>query len=231
MKKVLAATLVLAALTFTPTFALAQADHMSHADRVEIVARHCQNYTTYFQDGKDAPYQVVVDQIGCAADPSTVYSREVTHNLDTNLAKDWSAFLMSGTSGLPTAGLGNYLALSVSGTVAAADCPASATPASSNCNMNGGASPGTYEISTSGLARHQATFARTGNGVYTLTYTWTAGAAQDVSHGTPNGTIASAGVATGGTAGTGPILFENTFTPVSMAIADTLQITWTITIT
>ena len=204
-------------------FAFGQRDEMKFGpDYVTVIARHCQQYVS--DNG-------VVDIAACNADSKTIYAQETNHNLDTQLAKDWSAFLMSGTSGVPTGGAGNYLALSVSGTVNASDCPASATPATANCNMNGGGSPGTYEISTSGLVRHLATFTRTGNGVYTLGYTWTAGAAQNGSAGTPNGSISSAGVVVGGTAGTGPVLFENTFTPINMAVSDTIQITWTITIT
>jgi hypothetical protein len=233
--------LLLLASLFAATLAFSQHDSVTIGpNSVRVTARHCQKYARWVPEASPstAIFPIAyghyeVDQKACAADPATVYMTHTSTNLDTNLAKDWSAYLMSSPSGQPAAGVGNYMALSVSGTVAATDCAASATPATANCNMNGGASSGTYEISTSGLVRHVASFTRTAIGTYTLNYTWTAGSAQDSltgGHGTPAGAISSAGVVVGGTAGTGPVLFENTFTPINMAINDTLQLLWTIQI-
>lgn len=194
------------------TFAFAQHDKVKMGPNfVTVTARHCQNHVYQGKDGKWA-----VDAARCAADPSTVYYEHSSHNLDTNAAKDYAAFMMSGTSGAPTAGTGNFLALSTNGTIAATDCAATATPASSNCTL-------ASEVTTASLGRHAAVFTRTGNGTYTLGFTWTA-----------TGSVAnilSAAIVNNATPGTGLVLFENTFSSISPNSGDTIQLTWTVTIT
>jgi hypothetical protein len=141
-------------------------------------------------------------------DGKVIFS-EVNHNLKTTGGIDAIASQMANTS--TQAASGNYIALtSDAGAPAAGDCAAGSV----TCTLTG-------EISTNGLSRSQATYAHTnGQATYTLTKTWTA-----------SGTVTNvqkAGVFNAASSGT--MIFENTFTAVTLNSGDQLQITWTITI-
>lgn len=210
---------VLALFAVMPSYAAMNDGVKLGPNYVTVTVRHCQKYEHRhfflwrWLGIKDR--SMWVDKEACAADPSTIYYQERNHNLDTNAAKDYTAFLISATAGAPTAGAGNFLALSTNGTIAATDCPATATPATSTCTVTG-------EVVTAGLTRHAATFTRTGNGTYTLGYTWTAGASATG--------IQSAAIVTTATAGTSLTLYENTFTAISPNTGDTIQVTWSLTV-
>jgi hypothetical protein len=138
-----------------------------------------------------------------------VIYREINHNLKTTGGIDAIASQMANTS--TQAASGNYLALSTdAGAPAAGDCASGST----TCTLTG-------EVSTSGLQRAQAAYTHTnGQATYTLTKTWTA-----------SGTVSNvqkAGVFNAASSGT--MIFENTFTPVTLNNGDQIQLTWTITI-
>jgi hypothetical protein len=179
-------------------------------NKVEVVARHCAAYAktehTFLWFGK----KTVIDSAACAADPSTVYFREVNFNLKTTGGIDVIAKQLADTAAQPASG--NYIALSTdAGAPAAGDCAAG----SAACTLTG-------EISTNGLARAQAVFAHTnGTSTYTLSKTWTA-------TGTHTN-VQKAGVFNAASSGT--MIFENTFTATTLNNTDQIQLTWTITIT
>ena len=135
---------------------------------------------------------------------------QTNHNLKTTGGVDAIFQMIFNTQ--PSAA--KYLYLSTNSTApAAGDCAAGA----SNCTL-------TSVLTSNGLAPATATFAHTnGASTATLSYTWTAATA-----GTSN--IQEAAIANNVTPGSGTVLFENTFTPVSLNVGDQLQLTWTITI-
>ena len=139
----------------------------------------------------------------------TVFYRYTSHNLKTTGGVDWLAKVMSATSAAP--GQAYYLAVSTdSGSPAAGDCAAGSTA----CTLTG-------EVSTSGLGRAAGTFAHTdGQSTYTLVKQWTA-----------SGTVSSVQkAAVFNASSSGTMVFENTFSAVTLNNGDTLQVTWTITI-
>jgi len=135
---------------------------------------------------------------------------QVNHNLKTTGGVDAIFQMVFNTQ--PAAA--KYLYLSTNSTApSAGDCGAGA----SNCTL-------TSVLTSNGLAPATATFSHTnGTSTATLSYTWTASTA-----GTSN--IQEAGIANNITPGSGTVLFENTFTPVSLNVGDQLQLTWTITV-
>jgi hypothetical protein len=139
-----------------------------------------------------------------------VIHEETNHNLKTTGGVDAIFQLVFGSQ----PGVAKYLYLSTNSTApAAGDCPAGST----SCTLTG-------ILTSNGLAPAAATFSHTnGASTATLTYTWTASTA-----GTSN--VQEAGISNSVTPGSGTVLFENTFTPVSLNVGDQLQLTWTITI-
>ena len=150
----------------------------------------------------------IVTVIARHADGSEFYRHE-SHNLKTTGGIDAIASMVSNTG--TQAAAANYIALSSTlSSPSASDCAAG----SSSCTL-------VSEITTSGLARAKATYAHTaGASTYTLTYTWTASASVSA--------VTGAGVFNASSSGT--LVFENTFTSVSLNSGDTIQVTWTITI-
>lgn len=132
-----------------------------------------------------------------------------SHNLKTTGGIDFLANVISTTGTQPA--VAKFLALSTDATApAAGDCAAG----SATCTLTG-------EVTTNGLARTAGTYAHTnGASTYTLTNTWTA-----------TGTVSSVQkAAVFNAASSGTMVFENTFTAVTLNTNDTIQVTWTITI-
>ena len=77
------------------------------------------------------------------------------------------------------------------------------------------------EIVANGLSRASGTYASTGNGVWTITHTFTASGAQSVQ-------LAGLNWAPGGD---GNLLCADQITAASLINGDTLELTWTITVT
>jgi len=136
----------------------------------------------------------------------TVFVDNWVHNLRTTGGADWQANAMAGTS-QPAAI--TYIALSNNSSApAAGDCAAGL----STCTLSG-------EISTSGLARHAATYSHTnGTNTFADTYTWTASGTQSVQE---------AGWFDASSSGT--MVFEAAFTQVNLVSTDTFTATWTVT--
>lgn len=136
---------------------------------------------------------------------------QTNHNLKTTGGVD-AIFNMIFGSTQP--GAAKYLYLSTNSTApAAGDCPAG----SSSCTLTG-------VLTSNGLSPAVATFSHTnGTSTATLSYTWT-----DSTAATAN--IQEAGISNSQTPGSGTVVFENTFTAVSLNVGDQLQLTWTITI-
>lgn len=139
-----------------------------------------------------------------------VIFEETNHNLKTTGGVDAIFQLLFGSQ----PAVAKFLYLSTNTTApAAGDCPAGST----TCTLTG-------VLTSNGLAPAAATFSHTnGASTATLSYTWTASTA-----GTSN--IQEAGISNSITPGSGTVLFENTFTPVSLNVGDQIQLTWTITI-
>jgi hypothetical protein len=78
------------------------------------------------------------------------------------------------------------------------------------------------EIVTGGLERAEMAYASTGNGVWTLTYQWTASAT--------NVGVQRVGFCWDSVAGDGSLAWADTFTPVTLNSADKLTVTGTTTI-
>jgi hypothetical protein len=169
---------------------------------VEKVARHCANYAQEQRYGfLHLRKHVVVDAEACAADPTTVFWRETTHNLLTNAGKDVIASAVSNTA--TQAAACNYIALTNT----------AITPAVGDTTLSG-------EIASNGLSRAQATYAHTGGtSTYTLVKTFTATATQ-----------ASQAAGVFNASSSGSMCFENTYTQVTLNNTDTLTVTWTITL-
>jgi hypothetical protein len=138
----------------------------------------------------------------------TVFADFITHNLRTTGGADWQASVMGNTSTQPASS--NYIALTNDGGApAAGDCGAGST----TCTL-------TSEVSTNGLARAQGTYAHSsGTSSWTLTHTWTATGAQSVQ---------KAGMFNATSSGT--LVFEASFSSVTLASSDTLTVTWTVSI-
>lgn len=141
----------------------------------------------------------------------TVFYVATMHNLKTTGGIDCIASQISNTSTQCAAG--NYIALSSSlSSPSAGDCAAG----SSTCTLTG-------EITTNGLARHQATYAHSsGTSTYTLSYTWTA-----------TGTVSTVtGVGVFNASSSGTMLFETLFSNgnASLVATDQLSVVWTNTI-
>lgn len=158
---------------------------------------------SYFGDGLAVGPNTV--EITARHADGSVFYHYVGHNLKTYVGGDMIASAISNTATQPAAA--NYMVISSD----------TGTPAASDTAVTG-------EITTNGGARSQGTYAHTTCSAfpctYTLTHTWTA-----------TGTLTSvqkAGVLNASSVGT--LVFENTFTPVSLNSGDTLQLTWTITL-
>lgn len=177
---------------------------------VEIVARHCSAYEKKPNAiGRLFGKRSGIDAAACAANPSTVFFREVGHNLRTNGGADWQAKVMSATAAPPATA--NYIALT--NNASAAD-PADCAAGSSTCTLTG-------EIgNTNGLGRAQGTFAHTDNGTasYTVSKVFSA-----------SGTEASQKAALFNASSSGTMVFEKTYTAVTVNSGDTLTVTWTVT--
>jgi hypothetical protein len=79
------------------------------------------------------------------------------------------------------------------------------------------------EIVTGGLERAEMTYASTGDGVWTLTYQWTASAT--------NADVQRVGFCWDSVAGDGSLAWADTFTPVTLNSGDKLTVTGTTTVT
>ena len=159
------------------------------------------------QPEKVATREVNVHIVAAHAD-GTVFYDESIHNLRTTGGADWQAAAMAATSAQPAAS--NYIALTNDATTpAAGDCPAG----SSTCTL-------TNEIVTNGLSRAQGTYAHSsGTSSYTLTHTFTATGTQSAQ---------KAGIFNAASSGT--MVFEASFTQVSLGSTDTVTVTWTVSI-
>lgn len=135
----------------------------------------------------------------CAADPSTLFYDHEDHNLRTTAGGDWQASVMGNTSAPPATA--NYIALSNDATApSAADTSVAA------------------EIVSNGLSRAQGVYAHTnGTASYTI---------QKVFNAT--GTQASQKTGLLNASSVGTLVFENTYTQVTVNNGDTLTVTWTI---
>jgi leucyl aminopeptidase (aminopeptidase T) len=141
---------------------------------------------------------IAVDKEACAADPTTVFYDHTNHNLRVNAGVNWQYGQMAGG----TAAVCTYIALTNT----------AITPGASDTTLSG-------EISSNGLARALATPAHSSNATsYTLTYTWTCATNPQAAQ--------AAGMFNNSSAGTE--CFENTFTQASLAVGDTLTVTWTV---
>lgn len=138
-------------------------------------------------------------QAMCASDLTTIFYAKKYHNLRTTVGGDWQASVMGNTAAPPATA--NYIALSNDvGAPAAGDT----TLAS--------------EIAANGLSRAQGTYAHTnGTASYTIQKVFTA-----------TGTQASQKAALFNASSVGTLVFENTYTPVTVNNGDTLTVTWTI---
>lgn len=76
-----------------------QAEHLVSKNRVNIQARHCQNFPN-----------TIAGKIACAGDPSTLFYDHTDHNLRTTVGGDWQASVMGNTSAPPATC--NYIAVS-----------------------------------------------------------------------------------------------------------------------
>lgn len=129
----------------------------------------------------------------------TVFFEATNHNLRTNAGADAQASQMGNTA--TQAAACNYIALSNDTTA----------PGSTDTSVTG-------EITTNGLARAQGTYSHTnGTTSFTVVKTFTATGSQSAQ---------KTGLLNAPSAGT--LCFENTFSQVSLAANDTLQVTWTV---
>lgn len=137
--------------------------------------------------------------ITCRHADGTVFYDHTDHNLRTTAGGDWQASVMGNTSAPPATG--NYIALSNDATAPAAG---DTTVAS--------------EIASNGLSRAQGTYAHTnGTAAYTIQKVFTA-----------TGTQASQKTGLLNASSAGTLIFENTYTAVTVNSGDTLTVTWTI---
>jgi len=210
--------LLLATLLFTaPTFAwVPQAEHLKTTPSVSVVLdashripgaaaglddharlvkndvsyvwRHCQKYAVA---GKLSE----LGQKACASDPTTVFSKQVVHNLRTTAGGDWQASVMGNTAAPPATC--NYIALSNDATA-----PNVADTAVAS------------EIVANGLSRAQGTYAHT-NGTASFTV-------QKVFNATGTQASQKAGLLNASSSGT--LCFENTYTQVTVNNGDTLTV-------
>lgn len=159
----------------------------------------------YYQDGVLVEGHKFIDSpIGPVVDPETVIVLDIQEitNLKTNAGMDFLHSQTYGTSGLGANGL-NYVALS-NDTV---------TETSASTTLSN-------EITTNGLARAQGSVAHTaGTTVTTIQKTFTA---------TGNQSCQKAALFTAASAGTMNHVLA--FTPRALASGDTIQVTYTITI-
>lgn len=142
----------------------------------------------------------------------TIYYNMWTHNLRTTAGADAQSSQMANTAA--QAASCNYIALAAdssnsnAGTVNASDT----TLASSGT--------GSTEIAANGLSRAQGTYAHTGGTAqFTVQKTFT-----ETTTTTSN--VNKTGLLNASSAGT--LCFEALFTPVSLNVNDTLQVTWTV---
>lgn len=179
-------------------------------NEVTFEFRHCQNYvkTTGFWFWKKS----FVDQEACNADPSTLFHQETRKNLVTDAGFDFISKALSDTSAQPASC--NYIALASdssnagAGTVAVTDT----TIASSGT--------GSTEIAANGLSRAIGVFAHTnGTKTYTVSKVFTA-----------TGTQASNKTALLNASSAGTMCYEVLYTAVTVNNADTLTVTWTVTL-
>lgn len=171
-------------------------------DPVVITLRHCQDYRYKTGHWFFFNRHTRVDAAACAEDPSTVYSEQLTHNIVTDAGFDLISKAVSDTATQPAAC--NYIAVTNT----------AITPAAGDTTLSG-------EINnTNGLGRAIGTFAHSnGTKTYTVTKVFTA-----------TGTVASQATGLFNAASTGTLCYEATYTPVTVNSADTLTVTWTITL-
>lgn len=163
---------------------------------VHIVARHCQKYARPGGGGAG------VNIRACAADRSTVFSDQRTHNLRVNAGINWQADIMANTSTPAVNAQCNYIALTNT----------AITPGATDTTLSG-------EIVANGLSRAQGTYNHSANATtYTITKTFTDTTAPQAAQ--------AAGLFTA--VSTGTMCFEDTFTAVSLQVNDTLAFTWTV---
>jgi hypothetical protein len=145
--------------------------------------------------------RTLTDTGACAADPSTVYRTEITHNLVTNAGFDLISNVM-GTTGTQGAAC-NYIAVTNT----------AITPGAGDTTLSG-------EISSNGLSRAQGTYSHTnGTQTYTVSKVFTA-----------SGTQASQATGLFNASSTGTMCYEATYTQVTVNSGDTLTVTWTVTL-
>lgn len=212
--------LILTAVAFWVPTAVAQAVDSSHlSDKITVSVNHTIPATEEVtnpigQSIKIGPNMVNVQvcRAGKFVDgkcTGTLDFDYTSHNLKTTGGIDFLSNVISTTGTQPA--VAKFLALSTDATApAAGDCAAGST----TCVL-------TSEVTTNGLARTAGTYAHTnGTSTYTLTNTWTA-----------TGTVSSVQkAAVFNAASSGTMVFENTFTAVTLNTNDTIQVTWTITI-
>lgn len=220
MKRLFTLSAVFLALVLVP-FVQAQTQESSQvSDKVSVAVNHQEvsddSPLTLAPAGesiKVGPNMVNVKvwRAGCLPVKSTACLAldYTSHNLKTTGGIDFLSNVISTTGTQPA--VAKFLALSTDATApAAGDCAAGSVA----CTL-------TSEVTTNGLARIAGTYAHTnGTSTYTLTNTWTA-----------TGTVTSVQkAAVFNAVSSGTMVFENTFTAVTLNVNDTIQVTWTITI-
>jgi hypothetical protein len=203
--KSMAAVFVLAVLALAPISAMGQAEHLStkaNTSAVRGTTGMLDEHSHFVRNDVNVSARHCKNYASaeaCAADPASLFFTETHHNLRTNAGGDWQASVMGNTSGPPATG--NYIALSNDATA----------PSTSDTTV-------TSEIATNGLSRAQGVYAHTGG---TSSYT-----IQKVFSAT--GTQASQKAGLLNAASVGTLVFENTYTQVTVNNGDTLTVTWTI---
>lgn len=157
------------------------------------------------------PNTVCVDHIR----NGVVLSHYCSHNLKTTWGIDWIAGFLGAGSGF------NYASPTVIDLSTDSASPAAGDCVTAPCTLAG-------LITTNGLAPNTGVYAHTtGTNTYTLTKTFTAtGTLTNVQKAALSSYVLG-GACSSSSCG---FAFENTFTPVTLAANDQLQITWTITI-
>lgn len=149
----------------------------------------------------------------------------VNPNLRTNVGIDYTANALGSTSQPSQA---DYIALSNNTAATNATDTSSTTPWSTTQATDIAAGGTTGEWTGLGLTRKQATYAHTTSvASYTMAATWTAtGTATATSKA---GLFGGAAKTAQGTGATNILYLANTFTATTLATADQLSLTWTVT--
>jgi hypothetical protein len=153
--------------------------------------------------------------------------RDVSRNTRTNVGIDFVATQLASTAPTTQA---DYMALSNNTAAIAATDTSNVTPWSSNQTADAAAGATTGEMSYSGMARKQGTYAHTvSNTNYTLQATWTASGTVTAAQKAGNFGGSTRNTAQSATA-TDILFLANTFTATTLASSDQLSLTWTVNI-